>query len=71
MAKGRSIYSVRKQLGAQLAREYPLDIDVVIPVPDTAMPVALGYSQERGVPFEMGLAKNRYIHRTFIAPDQQ
>jgi amidophosphoribosyltransferase len=67
---GRSIYSVRKQLGAQLAREYPLDIDVVIPVPDTAMPVALGYSQERGVPFEMGLAKNRYIHRTFIAPDQ-
>lgn len=67
---GQSVYEVRKRMGAQLAREYPRDVDVVIPVPDTAIPVAIGYGQEAGVPFEMGLSKNRYIHRTFIAPEQ-
>jgi amidophosphoribosyltransferase len=68
---GRSVYEVRKSFGRNLAREFPLALDVVIPVPETAVPIALGYAAESGVPFEMGLAKNRYIHRTFIQPEQR
>jgi amidophosphoribosyltransferase len=69
--KGKLIYDVRQNFGRTLAREYRLDVDAIVPVPDTAMPVALGYSKESGIPIELGLVKNRYVHRTFIEPDQK
>jgi amidophosphoribosyltransferase len=67
---GKSVYEVRRNLGVRLAKEYPLEADVVIPVPETAIPSAIGYAQALEIPFEMGLTKNRYIHRTFITPEQ-
>ncbi len=66
---GKSVYDVRHNFGTQLARETALIVDIVVPVPETAIPVAIGYSQATGIPFEMALVKNRYIHRTFIEPD--
>ncbi len=68
---GKLIYDVRKNFGKELAREYCLKVDAVVPVPDTATPVALGYSEGCGIPIEMALVKNRYVHRTFIEPDQK
>ena len=68
---GKLIYEVRKDFGRALARENKLKIDAIVPVPDTAFPVALGYSEVSGVPIEMALVKNRYVHRTFIEPDQK
>lgn len=68
---GKLIYDVRKNFGKALAREFKLKVDAVVPVPDTAMPVALGYSEESGIPMEMALVKNRYVHRTFIEPTQK
>ena len=68
---GKSIYQVRKNFGKTLAREFKIDADIVVPVPDTAMPVVIGYSQESGIPIELGLIKNRYVHRTFIEPTQK
>ena len=70
MLLGRSVYDVRKRFGKELARENSIEADVVIPVPETATAAAIGFSQETGIPFELGLAKNRYIHRTFIQPEQ-
>lgn len=70
MLLGRSVNQVRRAMGMQLAREYPLMADVVIPVPDSAIPAAIGYAHELGIPFDHGLIKNRYIHRTFIQPAQ-
>ncbi|PIR41167.1 MAG: amidophosphoribosyltransferase [Candidatus Yanofskybacteria bacterium CG10_big_fil_rev_8_21_14_0_10_46_23] len=67
---GKSVYGVRKNFGIQLAKEYKINADVVIPVPETAIPVAVGYANASGIPFEMGLIKSRYIHRTFIEPEQ-
>ncbi len=67
---GKSVYEVRKNFGKQLAVEYKIDADVVIPVPETAIPCAIGYAEAAGLPFEMGLIKSRYIHRTFIEPEQ-
>src|SRR3989344_7128890 len=67
---GKSVYEVRRNFGVQLAKEYPLEADVVIPVPETAIASAVGYAEALGLRFEMGLTKNRYIHRTFITPDQ-
>ena len=67
---GSSVYDVRKNFGEHLARAFPVDADIVVPVPETAVPVAVGYAQASGIPLEMALAKNRYIHRTFIQPDQ-
>jgi len=67
---GRSVYEVRKQLGRSLAREHPMDADVVIPVPDSGVPAAIGYAAERNVPFEMGLIRSHYVGRTFIEPQQ-
>ncbi len=67
---GQSVYEVRKRSGEELARECPLDVDMVIPVPDTAVPAAIGYARAINKPMEMALTKNRYIHRTFIQPDQ-
>ena len=67
---GKSVYEVRKRFGEKLAEEYPIEADVVIPVPETAIPVAIGYANKRKIPFETGLIKSRYIHRTFIEPEQ-
>jgi amidophosphoribosyltransferase len=69
--EGLSVNQVRENFGKTLAREYPIDADIVVPVPDSAIPAALGYSRASGIPFEMGLIKNRYIHRTFIRPTAQ
>lgn len=66
----RSLYLARQRMGAELAREYPVEADVVIGVPDSATPAAVGYATERGLPYTDGLIKNRYIGRTFIQPDQ-
>ena len=68
---GKSVYTVRKNLGAALADETAISADMVIPVPDTAIPAALGYAQNTKVPFEQVLVKNRYIHRTFIKPSNK
>ena len=65
------IYEVRKNFGKTLAHEFKLEVDAIVPVPDTATPVALGYSEVSGIPIEMALVKNRYVHRTFIEPDQK
>jgi amidophosphoribosyltransferase len=67
---GRSVYEVRKQFGRQLAQEAPGDVDVIIPVPDSGVPAALGYSQEARIPFELGIIRNHYVGRTFIEPTQ-
>lgn len=66
----RSVYQVRKNCGVALAKEYPLQVDAIIPIPETSYPAAIGYSQTSSIPLEMGLIKNRYIHRTFIEPEQ-
>lgn len=68
---GQLVYLARQDMGRHLAREYPVDADLVIPVPDSAIPAATGYAQESGIPFGEGLIKNRYIGRTFIQPDQR
>jgi len=67
---GRNVYQVRKQQGRALARECPAEADVVVPVPDSGNAAALGYAEESGVPFEMGLVRSHYIGRTFIEPRQ-
>ena len=67
---GRNVHHVRQRLGEELAREHPVDADVVIPVPDSSIPAAIGYSRESGIPHNDGLIKNRYIGRTFIEPTQ-
>ena len=67
---GASIYEVRKALGRQLAMECPANADVVIPVPDSGVPAALGFSEASGIRFEMGLIRNHYVGRTFIEPQQ-
>ncbi len=66
----QSIYMARYRMGEQLAREHPVEADVVIAVPDSAMPGGMGFAKESGLPFVEGLIKNRYIGRTFISPDQ-
>ncbi|MCB8932838.1 MAG: amidophosphoribosyltransferase [Chthonomonadaceae bacterium] len=65
------LYSARERMGEHLAREHPVEADVVIPVPDSGIPAALGYSRETGIPYREGMMKSRYIHRTFIHPDQR
>jgi amidophosphoribosyltransferase len=67
---GRSVNVVRKRLGRELAREHPTRADLVVPVPDSGVSAALGYSQESGIPFEFGLVRNHYVGRTFIEPRQ-
>lgn len=67
---GKNVYETRKELGRQLAREYPKEADIVIPVPDSGMPAAIGYAQEAGIPIELGLIRNHYVGRTFIEPKQ-
>lgn len=67
---GRSVYAVRKNMGAELARESPAEADLVVPVPDSGVPAALGFAQESGLPFEFGIIRNHYVGRTFIQPSQ-
>ncbi len=64
------VNTIRKELGRQLAREHLVDADLVIPVPDSGVPAALGYAEESGIPFEFGLIRNHYVGRTFIEPKQ-
>ena len=64
----RSIYDVRKRIGAELASEAPVDADLVIPVPDSGVPAAIGYAQQSGIPFELGIIRSHYVGRTFIQP---
>ena len=68
--EGSSVYEVRKNIGAELAREAPVDADYVVPVPDSGVPAALGFSQESGIPFELGIIRSHYVGRTFIQPSQ-
>lgn len=70
MILGKSVHNIRRRLGQELAREVKIDADVVIPVPDSAIPAAIGYAEALGIPFDFGLVKNRYIGRTFILPEQ-
>ena len=70
MLGGRSIYEVRKTMGRELARESAIDADVIVPIPDSGVPAALGYAQETGIPFELGIIRNHYVGRTFIEPTQ-
>ena len=65
---GRQVYEVRKRMGHELAQECPVEADVVIPVPDSGVPAAIGYAQHSGAPFELGLVRSHYIGRTFIEP---
>jgi amidophosphoribosyltransferase len=67
---GRSVYDVRKSLGEALAREHGVEADVVVPVPDSGVPAAIGFAAALGIPFEMGLIRSHYIGRTFIEPQQ-
>ncbi len=65
---GRSVYASRKEIGAQLAIESPVEADLVVPVPDSGVPAAIGYSQQSGIPFELGIIRSHYVGRTFIQP---
>ena len=71
MIGGRSVYETRRQIGVELAREAPIEGDLVCPVPDSGTPAAIGYSQESGIPFAMGIIRNQYTGRTFIEPTEQ
>jgi amidophosphoribosyltransferase len=67
---GRSVYGARKRMGMNLAKEAPVDADVVVPVPDGGTPAAIGFAQQSGIPFELGIIRNHYVGRTFIEPTQ-
>ncbi|AMW35582.1 amidophosphoribosyltransferase [Haematospirillum jordaniae] len=71
VCEGLSVYDMRKKIGMELAREAPVTADVVVPVPDSGIPAALGYAQESGIPFELGIIRNHYVGRTFIQPTQK
>ncbi|MFZ0693452.1 MAG: amidophosphoribosyltransferase [Alphaproteobacteria bacterium] len=68
VVEGTSVYDARKRIGVELARESHVDADIVIPVPDSGVPAAMGYATEAGIPFELGIIRNHYIGRTFIEP---
>jgi amidophosphoribosyltransferase len=68
---GIEVHSARVRMGERLAQEAPVDADLVLPIPDSGTPAAIGFSRALGIPFSEGLIKNRYIHRTFIQPDQE
>ncbi|MCC7266063.1 MAG: amidophosphoribosyltransferase [Caulobacteraceae bacterium] len=70
VVNGKSVYDVRKEMGRRLAHESRVDVDVVVPVPDSSVPAAIGFAQECGLPYEMGIIRNHYIGRTFIQPTQ-
>ena len=68
---GRNVYTVRQNMGRQLAVESPVPADVVVPIPDSGVPAAIGFSQGTGIPFELGIIRNHYVGRTFIEPEQK
>ncbi len=68
---GRSVYETRRQIGVELAREAPVEADLVCPVPDSGTPAAIGYAHESGIPYGMGIIRNQYMGRTFIEPTEQ
>ncbi|MDO5529272.1 MAG: amidophosphoribosyltransferase [Paracoccus sp. (in: a-proteobacteria)] len=68
---GRSVYETRRAIGVELAREAPVEADLVCPVPDSGTPAAIGYAQESGIPYGMGIIRNQYMGRTFIEPTEQ
>ncbi len=68
---GRNVYVARKNMGINLAKEAPVEADIVVPVPDGGTPAAIGYAQASGIPFELGIIRNHYVGRTFIEPTQQ
>jgi len=70
VVNGRSVYDTRKAMGAQLSREAPAAADVIVPVPDSGVPAAIGYAQAVGIPYELGIIRNHYVGRTFIEPTQ-
>ncbi len=71
LIEGASVYERRKQIGAELTREAPVDADLVVPVPDSGVPAAIGYAEASGIPFDLGIIRNHYVGRTFIEPAQQ
>lgn len=68
--QGRSVYEVRQRMGRELAKEFRIDADIVVPVPDSGVPAALGYSEKSALPFQLGIIRNHYVGRTFIQPTQ-
>ncbi|GAN81301.1 amidophosphoribosyltransferase [Acidocella aminolytica] len=71
LMEGNSVYSARKKIGAQLAMEAPAEADVVVPVPDSGVPAAMGFAEASGINFELGIIRNHYVGRTFIEPTDQ
>ncbi|MBY0563291.1 MAG: amidophosphoribosyltransferase [Hyphomonadaceae bacterium] len=71
MIDGRSVYDIRKRMGMKLAQEGAVEADVVVPVPDSGVPAAMGYAAESGIPYELGIIRNHYVGRTFIQPKQE
>jgi amidophosphoribosyltransferase len=69
--EGNSVYVARKRIGHELAREAPATADLIVPVPDSGVPAAMGYAEESGIPFELGIIRNHYVGRTFIEPTDQ
>ena len=68
MIEGRNVYEARKKIGKELAAESPVEADIVVPVPDSGVPAAIGFAQGSGIPFELGIIRNHYVGRTFIQP---
>ena len=68
--EGRGVYDVRKRIGSELAREHPAPADLVVPVPDSGTPAAIGYAEAAGLPFDLGIIRNHYVGRTFIEPSE-
>jgi amidophosphoribosyltransferase len=68
---GRTVYDIRKQMGVQLALEAPSNADVIVPIPDSGVPAAIGFAQASNIPFELGIIRNHYVGRTFIEPEQR
>jgi amidophosphoribosyltransferase len=71
MLEGHSVYAARKRIGQELARESPVEADLIVPVPDSGVPAAMGFAEQSGVPFELGIIRNHYVGRTFIEPTDQ
>src|SRR5690606_27548730 len=67
---GQSVYAARVEMGRELARQHPVEADLVIPVPDSGVPAAIGYAEESGIPFGLGLVRSHCVGRTFIEPTQ-
>jgi amidophosphoribosyltransferase len=71
LIEGKGVYQMRKNIGIELAREVKIDADVIVPIPDSGVPAAIGYSQESKIPFELGIIRNHYVGRTFIEPSDK